>query len=183
MDLCAYWFFFCIFVNMMIFHIKFKYIKIDPQSYIPLNLYLKIKWQHGITHLQRIFLNVPGYLHNCDFFAFSEDRGNLFFTCEILIFLKQIFSGMILVLYWYRYRTILQSLNATWPIYNTNTYRYYTGTSTVLIYQHRTQIMKKIKKNFIMWVKVLKIISVPYCTRWHRYHTIINHCTVPAKIK
>ena len=41
MDLCAYWFFFCIFVNMMIFHIKIKYIKIDPQSYIPLNLYLK----------------------------------------------------------------------------------------------------------------------------------------------
>ena len=34
MDLCAYWFFFCTFVNMMIFHIKIKYIKIDPQSYI-----------------------------------------------------------------------------------------------------------------------------------------------------
>ena len=34
MELCTFWFFFCIFVNMMIFHIKIKYIKIEPQSYI-----------------------------------------------------------------------------------------------------------------------------------------------------
>ena len=39
MELCTFWFFFCIFVNMMIFHIKIKYVKIDPQSYIPINLF------------------------------------------------------------------------------------------------------------------------------------------------
>ena len=80
LDLCAYWFFFSIFVNMMIFHIKTKNIKIGPQSYVRTYTYRTnskfLFFNQGTTlsHLQRISLNVTRlpYVHNCGFPLFRS---------------------------------------------------------------------------------------------------------------